>query len=307
MRGVLQLERPKRKVHVVAGHVAQGSLAEIPPAPPLSRMVDARPEGTFGRGAEPKIPTERLWWRLASFRALPAAPTLADPDVNLRDFADRARLDDLDDAPIVFAGVNLRPQLRRHAMFASRFRHDPRFGDGVRQRLFAIDVKACADRSNRRRSVMVVGRRNHHGVDLAFLLFQHLTVVGIRSGAGKASSRALQIVSVDVDQGDNILMRNRLNVRRCLVGRPDTSDMKLLIGRFRIGSSCPRPDATCQKSGRSGCLLEKTTAGELGRARHDRFLFHQRLLGGSMGQERKASDTRRLRPRPIIVGAMDDL
>ncbi len=111
-RGVAQLEGPERQVHVVAGHVAQRALAEVPPAAPLGGMITPVGIGSLGRWAQPEVPVQ-LRRRLLPFgRAVAAAPALADPDVDFGDVADRAGLNDFDDAAIVVLGVDLRAQLR---------------------------------------------------------------------------------------------------------------------------------------------------------------------------------------------------
>ena len=53
-----QLQRPERQVHVVAGHVAERALAEVPPAAPLGRVIAAGGVGALGRRAEPEVPAE---------------------------------------------------------------------------------------------------------------------------------------------------------------------------------------------------------------------------------------------------------
>ena len=82
MSGMTQLQGPERQVHVMAGHVAQRALAEVPPAPPIGRVVDAGPERTFGCGAQPQIPAQVGRWLLAAFGTLAAAPAFADPDMD---------------------------------------------------------------------------------------------------------------------------------------------------------------------------------------------------------------------------------
>ena len=69
-RRVPQIQAAERHVHGMAGDVAQGPGAEIPPAPPGKRMIDraalGRPnsselaERPLRRGTQPEIPVQLL-------------------------------------------------------------------------------------------------------------------------------------------------------------------------------------------------------------------------------------------------------
>src|SRR5213592_3307858 len=95
-RGCSQVERPLDEVDEVAAEIAEGAGAVVPELSPLERM-HAFAVGPLRRGAEPEVPIE-TGGRGRARRELAAAIGRGNPDVTLGDFADRAGLDQLDDA-----------------------------------------------------------------------------------------------------------------------------------------------------------------------------------------------------------------
>src|SRR5439155_7738130 len=105
-----QVERPLDEVDEVATKIAERPGAIVPELAPLERM-HAFAIGPLRRGTEPKVPIEARGRRRAS-RELASAVSRGNPDMAFGHLADRARFDELDDAAIIVAGVNLRPHLR---------------------------------------------------------------------------------------------------------------------------------------------------------------------------------------------------
>ncbi len=105
------------------------------------------------------------------------------------DGADRAAADQLDHAPVVVAGVNLRAHLRGELalVLEVRLADDAGLVHGVGQRLLAIDVLAAVHRPDVDEGVGVVGRRADNGVDV--LLVEALAPVGVGLGLAGISWR----------------------------------------------------------------------------------------------------------------------
>jgi hypothetical protein len=192
-------------------------------------MIAAGPEGPDRRRSQPQVPIQVGRRFLAALGTIAAAPAFADPHVDLGHVADRPGLDDLDHAAVIVAGMDLRAHLSRHVVLLGGLGNDPGFLDGVRQRLFAIRVHAGANRSDRRRSMIVVGGAHHHGIDLAGFLVDHLAIVGIRAGARKPRRGPIEIILVHVAQGDDVLALNAVDVRRGPIGRTHASDVQLFV------------------------------------------------------------------------------
>src|SRR5439155_1263897 len=131
-RRVAQVERPERRIHRVAGDVAQGTGAEVPPTAPLERRV----RGVIGAGrggAEPQVPIDP-GGRVVLFerpldRLRPDRPV--GPELDLAHRPDGAGFDPLADLPRALAGVALVPHLGSDFGLAGRFEHVAR-DDGER-------------------------------------------------------------------------------------------------------------------------------------------------------------------------------
>ena len=81
--------------------------------------------------------------------------------------ADRAGLDQLDDAAVVVAGVDLRAHLRGDLRLGRRLADDAGLPDVVRQRLLAVDVLAELQGRQRGEGVRVLAGADDDGVELA--------------------------------------------------------------------------------------------------------------------------------------------
>lgn len=63
--------------------------------------------GSLGGWAGPEVPLQGLGYRRSVGRPFASGPRLAAPDVDLAHRADRSRPDQLENAPVVLAGVDL--------------------------------------------------------------------------------------------------------------------------------------------------------------------------------------------------------
>src|SRR5262249_21200084 len=110
-----QVESPMHQIHVVAAKIAECPSAVVPEFSPLKRMnaVAVRP---LRRRAQPQIPVES--GRRGRAGGEPSAVILRrDPDAAFGDLANRSRPDQLNDAAVIFAGVDLSPHLRNELFF----------------------------------------------------------------------------------------------------------------------------------------------------------------------------------------------
>src|SRR5690606_36969178 len=110
---VAQVEGPEGSVHRVAGDVAQGTGAVVPPAAPAERGI-RRVIGPLGRGSLPQVPVKggmRVVGIAGTINALGPDRPVA-PVVDLANLADRPRLVPLANDSCSLAGVSLISHLR---------------------------------------------------------------------------------------------------------------------------------------------------------------------------------------------------
>ena len=109
--------------------------------------------------------------------------------------------------------------------------HDPRLVDRARQRLLAIDVFAQLHGRHRGHRVGIVGRADHHGVDLAVQLVEHLAEIDIPLSVRELPVRIFRPALVHVAQRHEVLAGQLAGVRLALTAGPDDGDVQLLVGR----------------------------------------------------------------------------
>jgi len=123
----------------------------------------------IGRGAQPRLPVEprrhRPRGRPRDARREPVAPV--GPAVDGMHLADRAGGDIFAQQTAAFARLALVAHLGDHAVTPRLGDELPRLFDRVRQRFLDINVEAEPDGQQRRQRVLMVGRGDQHGVQLA--------------------------------------------------------------------------------------------------------------------------------------------
>src|SRR5262249_45890377 len=178
----IELERPEWEVHPMASEVRHRAVAEVPPAVPFRPGQIDFIERALRRGAQPQVPIQTgeygravrravldedyVAGRLRLFFAGMQAPGAADPHMRFGDGPDRPALDHFDDEPVIVAGVDLRPHLRRELGFGSGFADDARLPDVMRERLLAVDVLAQLQRRHGGERMRVLGRADDYRVEL---------------------------------------------------------------------------------------------------------------------------------------------
>ena len=170
---------------------------------------------------------------------------------------DGAALNQLNDAAVVVAGVNLRAHLRDALVFGGGFRHLASLGDGVRQRLFAVDVLACLESGQRDNGVVVVGRGDDDRLDV--LAVDDAAPVAVEDRLGETLPRRRSKVFVHVAQGDDVGggVGRLVEVVGALIVDADDGDVEAFAGRGLFGSGL----GGAGEAGR-GAGLEKVTAAE---------------------------------------------
>ena len=191
-RGRAKFQGRDHRIQRVRPAVAHHPAAKIPEAAPRLRMVGpmVRPHG---RRADPQVPVQRCgngrrFLGPVRPRAAPAgmAPGIigkAAPGIDFADLADQARGDPLADQPVAFHAVALDAHLRGHLVLLGRLGELAGFIDRVRQRFLAVDVLAGLDGRHGDHGMRMIGRGDHHAVDVLLLLqHQAIVFVGLRLG-----------------------------------------------------------------------------------------------------------------------------
>ncbi len=111
------------------------------------------------------------------------------------------------------------------------FTHQPCFGNGVRQRLLAIDVFAQPHGANTRGGMRMVGRADGHGVNLISHRVQQLAVIVKQLGVWELLGLLLQTMVVDVTERDNLAVAGgAVGVAGAFAADSDAGDVHPLIG-----------------------------------------------------------------------------
>ena len=140
--------------------------------------------------------------------------------MDLMDRADRAGLDPLADQPQALAAVAVVAHLGDQARLLGHAGHDAGFLDAVGHRLLDVHVLARPQRRHADRGVQVVGRGDHHRVNVLPLVEHHAEVFE-HLGLGIGLEGAGRIFPVDVAQGDDVFTRHFAQVAAALAADAD--------------------------------------------------------------------------------------
>jgi hypothetical protein len=301
---VAQIERPSRRIHVMAVEIADARAAERPEITPGDGVI-RRAEGAGLARPQPEIPVQagrhfRVTFGPAEQRGVPAPAGV--PRVHFAHFADRAGVQKLDRLPDADGGMSLVAHLRGNTRLARDAGDLARFADVVRERLLAIDVPARAHRPNGDDRVQVVGRRADDRVHGAFFFEQDAKVLVI--GAPEIR-RACRVVFLDfgarrlaapqravaparvferfrrISDGDHLricLLEERAHIGHPAASGADERDVHLLARwhEARAAEDVPWHDREGGNRGR-GMLNEMATSG----GRGDFHTLSDLLIGSS--------------------------
>ena len=216
----------------VAGHVAQRTRAEIPPAAEIPRGID-RVVGTHRRRPDEGVPVERFGHALVVFGThQPLRPDRAVGEgLNLAHLADFAVPYPFADLAHAFGRSALVAHLRGYLVLGGQFGQQTRFVDRVRQRFLAIDVLAGRNGVGRDDRVGVVGRSHHDRIGRFEHLVVHAAVIVVAFGRGVTLEDMLRVFPVDVAQADDVLAFKALQYRSAATADADTQDIEFVAGR----------------------------------------------------------------------------
>ncbi len=181
--------------------------------------------------AQEEVPVDRIgdghraFWTRDALR--PPAGRAVGPGVNLVHRADGPVPHPLNRATPVRMGVPLIAHLGYDVHRVGRFHQRPCLPDGSGQRLLDVDVQSALHRLLRGDGVEVVRGRDDDPVDFVFQVVEHAAVVGVALGllvrlvqgpepvrhvAVAVAQRLVDVVEVDVADGDDVLARHRVHV-----------------------------------------------------------------------------------------------
>ena len=180
-------------------------------------------DGLLGRSLD----EDDVFVSLGRLLRLPA-PGPPHPDVHLVHRPDGAGLDQLDDAPVVVAGVDLGSHLGRDLGLGGGLADDAGLPDVVGQRLLAIDVFAQLQGRQGGEGVGVLGRAHDDRVELAGV------VVELAEVATAARVRVVHRGPVDrrlehVAERHDVLGGDSAQVGRTSAPDADHGDIQLLV------------------------------------------------------------------------------
>ena len=251
---VFQLQGPEWKIEVVAPHVAERAIAEVPKAPPLRGVIKVV-IGAVRRRSEPCIVTEVGRFRLELGGAFAAPPCLTYPTMRFGDLAKHAALHDLHDAAVVVTRMDLRAHLRDRLLRLRQLGDLARLGNGQRERLLAVDMGTGRERAQGRRGMGVIRRADDNRVKLH--LAQHLAHVNEAASFAKAITRCVEVILIDVTQSGDVLTSDSIDIRPGSIRRANDADLQLL----HRPSLCAHEPVKCRERTRPlGLRLQRETA-----------------------------------------------
>ena len=95
---------------------------------------------------------------------------------------------------------------------------------------FDVDVESLVDGPQCGRGVVMVGGTDNHRVDAAGFGFDHLAIIHVGPSILESGLGAIEVIGVDVTQGNDVLALDTLDVGGGTVGRANTRDSQFLVG-----------------------------------------------------------------------------
>ena len=135
--------------------------------------------------------------------------------------------------------MNLRAHLSGHVFLFGGLGDESSLPNGVRQGLFAVDVKAGADGPDAGRDMVMIGRADDDGIELTSFFFEQFAVVGVATGFWETLGKAVEVSFVDVAQGDDVFAGDAVDIFRSPIGRANDGNVEFFIGGFCPGHGKP--------------------------------------------------------------------
>ncbi|OQC28120.1 MAG: hypothetical protein BWX70_01963 [Verrucomicrobia bacterium ADurb.Bin070] len=234
----------------MAGHVADRPVAVIVPEMPAVRM-QVRVIVAEGTGANPGIPVETLRQRQRGrMVAVVQAVAPRRPAMDLMHLADGAGPDVLAQTAAAFVRMAVLPHLGDDAGTLRFIPQQSRIGYRVREGLFDVCVDAAAHGQQCGRRVLMVGRSDHHGVQLFAHRVKQLAVIAKRLNRrnvrrscrlGDLCQRRFNAAAVRVrERHDPLLAEFRQQLSAAPASAPDQRDAQRLLRSRRALAARPQ-------------------------------------------------------------------
>ena len=204
--GITQLKGCKNGMEDMAGHITQGTGAEVPPATEVPGRVNGMVRAHRGR-ADKAVPVHRL----GDLLSLGGTLQTLGPDGTVResihtgDLTDFSVPDPFADLADTFLGGTLVTHLGSHAMLFGQLGEKAGFVHRTGKGLLAIDVLAGSDGLGGDDGVRVIRRSNDHGVGLRKHFLEHHAVVTVLFRGRILLEHVVGILPVHVAQADDFL------------------------------------------------------------------------------------------------------
>ena len=230
-----EFQGPVGGVHDVAGHVAEGTGAEVGPCTPIvggESFVVGAPRG----GADPAVPID-------AFRgghggegfghALVGPDGAGGPHVDFFDLTDGTGGDHFAQVAHAVAAVALVAHLGHDTGFFGGVLEQSGFGDGVGEGFLDVDMFSEFHRHVGGGCVGVVGGGDGDCVNFGHAL-EHVSVVVEALRVGHVARRLGGTVPIHIAKGDNVLaeIKTGANVAGALATRTDGRDIEFFVGGF---------------------------------------------------------------------------
>ena len=176
--GTVELEHGVRRVHIVAGPIAEGAVAEFEPAAPFDGHI-AGTMRNHGGGTDPLIPVESIGHGFSRRATVRVAPDDVLPCMSLGHLAEDAGLDPGLQHEDAATGMPLVAHLTGEPGLLLQRHEVTGLGDTMGQGLFKIDRLAGLQAPLGAVVMGMIGRGDDDPIDRLAMLFQHPAEVRI--------------------------------------------------------------------------------------------------------------------------------
>ena len=150
--------------------------------------------------------------------------------MHLADLADIARPENLARRLQRLVVEALVAHLSRHLIFGRGFGQQVRFVRGARERLLAVHVLAVLHREQGDGGVQMIGRGDHHGIDVLALFVEQLAKIFVFGCVGVGAVSGSGAGVIDIAERHDVLRRGgALHDGRAARAEPDGGDIQLLV------------------------------------------------------------------------------
>jgi len=232
--GITQFQTNENGMEDMAGHIAEGAGAEIPPSAPVPRRVEGVVR-THGSWPDKEIPVKGVRDPLPGFRTVKALRPYwtVGESFHFGDFADLAVGQPFTNQVNPLTRRTLVPHLGGHLVFFGQFGQQPRLIHRMGQWFLNINVLAHGHGVRGSDGMGVVGCGDHYCVDRLAHLIVHLAPVLVPFGPGILFENAvlLAVSVVHIAKGHDVLGFQVLEVGIPHPSDTDSGDIQLVARR----------------------------------------------------------------------------